>query len=282
MIVIYKNALPINEKYSTMIEMKYRHNLKYDYPDNIHGHMIAPKQVRKDNLDKNYPYYRHDFIYNVARVFTEIFFIIVGIPFVFFKFGLRVKNKHNRKALKKMLRKKQGLITICNHIFDEDYIAIRTAMAPTMGYVSLWKDNHLRRMGRFIRLGGSIPVPRDDSSATLSMMRGVEKCLKDGHWLHIYPEASMFYYYQEVRPFVDGAFVFAIRNNTPIVPMAFSYRPAKGLYKLWKKDKPLINLSFGEPIYPDPKLGLNNRIEDLKNRCHAAVSKLMEEGTPEV
>ena len=77
--------------------MKYHHGLHYDYPEDVHGHMIAPKQVRKDTLDKNFPYYRHDFWYNFARVLMEIFFIVVDTPFIFFKFGLKIINKKNRK-----------------------------------------------------------------------------------------------------------------------------------------------------------------------------------------
>ena len=263
-----------------MLVMKYRHNLQYDYPEDLHGHMIDPKQVRKDTLDKNFKYYRHDFFYNLGRLFIELIILIAGIPFVFFKFGLKVYGKKNRKILKKNMKK--GVITIANHIYDEDYVTIRVALAPRMGYISMWKNNHLRRIGWMIRLAGSIPVPKEDSSATLSMMRGVDKCLQDGHWFHIYPEASMFYYYQDVRPFVDGAFVFAVRNNKPVFPMAFSYRPAKGLYRLWKKDKPLINLSFGEPLYPNNDLPMRERITDLNNRCHAAVKQLMEDNTPEI
>ena len=260
--------------------MKYRHNLQYDYPEDLHGHMIDPKQVRKDKLDKNYPYYRKDFFYNLGRIFIEIILIIAGIPFVFFKFGLKVYGKKNRKLLRKTMKK--GCITIANHIYDEDYVTIRTALLPRLGYISMWRNNHLRRIGWMIRLTGSIPVPKNDPSATLSMMRAVDQCLQDGNWFHIYPEASMFYYYQDVRPFVDGAFVFAVRNNKPIFPLAFSYRPAKGLYKLWKGKKPLINLSFGEPIYPNKDLPMREAIADLNQRCHAAVKKLMEDHTPEI
>lgn len=263
-------------------DMKYRHSLKYDYPEDLHGHMIDPKQVWKDRLDKNYRYYRHDFFYNFLRVMIEIILIVIGIPFVFLKFGCKVINKQNRKVLKKMIKNKQGVITIANHIYDEDYVTIRTKLAPHMGYISMWKNNHLRPIGWIIRLTGSIPVPKNDSSATMAMMRAVDKCLQDGHWFHIYPEASMFYYYQDVRPFVDGAFVFAVRNNKPIVPLAFSYRPPRGLYKLWKGKKPLINLSFGEPIYPNSDLPVRERISDLNKRCYEAVKKLMEEGTAEI
>ena len=262
--------------------MKYHHGLKYDYPKDIHGHMIDPKQVRKDTLDKNFPYYRHDFWYNFARVLIEFIIIVIGTPFIFLKFGLKIINKKNRNALRKAIKKKEGLITIANHIYDEDYVTIRRALIPRMGYVSMWKNKHLRRLGFMIRLTGSIPVPKDDSSATLAMMRGVDKCLQDGNWFHIYPEASMFYYYEDVREFVDGAFVFAVRNNKPVYPMAFSYRPAKGLYKLWKKKYPLINLNFGEPIYPNNDLPMRERITDLNKRCHSAVKMLMEEGMAEI
>lgn len=263
--------------------MKYHHGLKYDYPEDIHGHMIDPKQTRKDTLNKDFPYYRKDFWYNFGRAIVEFIIMTVGIIFVKLKFGLKVLNKDNRKALKKMIKKKEGVITIANHIYDEDYVTIRRALIPHMGYISMWKNNHLRRIGWIIRLAGSIPVPKNDSSATLAMMRAVDKCLQDGNWFHIYPEASMFYYYEDVRPFVDGAFVFAVRNNKPIVPMAFSYRPAKGLYKLWKKKgAPLINLNFGTPIYPNNDLPMRERITDLNNRCHDAVKKLMDEGMAEI
>ena len=263
--------------------MKYHHGLHYEYPSDVHGHMIDPKQTRKDTLNKDFKYYRKDFGYNILRVFMQIFLATVGSVYVFFKFGCKVYGKKNRKVLKRMIRKREGVITIANHIYDEDYITIRTKMLPHMGYISMWKNNHLRSIGGLIRIAGSIPVPKDDSSATMSMMRGVDKCLQDGNWFHIYPEASMFYYYEDVRPFVDGAFVFAVRNNKPVVPLAFSYRPPKGLYKLWKKKgAPLINLSFGEPIYPNNDLPMRERITDLNNRCHAAVKKLMDEGMAEI
>ncbi|NLB48319.1 MAG: hypothetical protein GX813_00490, partial [Erysipelotrichia bacterium] len=193
--------------------MKYRHQLHYDYPSDPQGHMIAPKQVRKDNLDKNYPYYRNDFWYNVGCFIMGYLLIIIGFPYFFFRYGLRINGKHNRKLLKKQI--KNGVITISNHIFDEDYPAIRRAMAPCRGYISMWKNNHLRPLGHLIRFAGAIPIPTGDASATISMMRGIDKCLQDGNWLHIYPEASMFYFYQEIRPFVDGAFLFAARNNKP-------------------------------------------------------------------
>ena len=100
--------------------------------------MIDPKQVRKDTLDKNFPYYRHDFWYNFARVLIEFIIIVIGTPFIFLKFGLKIINKKNRNALRKAIKKKEGLITIANHIYDEDYVTIRRAIMPRMGYVSMW------------------------------------------------------------------------------------------------------------------------------------------------
>ena len=126
--------------------MKYHHGLDYDYPKDVHGHMIDPKQTRKDTLNKDFPYYRKDFWYNFARAIIEFIIMTVGVIFVKLKFGLKVYHKENRKVLKKMIKKKEGVITIANHIYDEDYVTIRRALIPHMGYVSMWKNNHLRRV----------------------------------------------------------------------------------------------------------------------------------------
>lgn len=262
--------------------MKYKHGLHYDYPEDVHGHMIAPKQSRKDNLNKDYPYYGHTFWHKFVNVLIEIFFIVIAVPVMKIMYGYKIIGK---KQLKKNHKDalKNGFITVCNHIFDADYVVIRCAMKPKMGHVLLWKNNHLRRMGVWIRASGSIPVPKNDLGATLSMMRGVDQALKDKHWVHIYPEASMFYWYQDIRPFTDGAAMFACRNNKPIIPMSFSYRPPRGLYKLWRrKGAPCVNISFGEPLYPNKDLPLKEAIVELNNRAHDAVKKLMVDNTPDV
>lgn len=262
--------------------MKYRHGLHYDYPSDQHGHMIDPKQVRKNNLNNKYPYYGKSFGLKFMSVVMELFIILIATPFCKLKFGLKKIGKREfKKKYKKLL--KDGFISVSNHVFDEDYLCIRSFMQPRRGRVILWHNNHLRRMGTWIRFMGSIPIPKNDMSATLAMMHGVDDCLKDKNWIQIYPEASMFYYYEGVREFVDGAAMFAVRNNKPIVPFAFSFRPVTGIYKLWKrKGYPCVNLSIGEPLFPNKDLPFKEAIKDLNDRARNAVIELMEKNTPEV
>ena len=46
----------------------------------------------------------------------------------------------------------------------------------------------------------------------------VEKILKNGDFILIYPEQSMWLNYQKPKPLKDGAYRFAVKNNVPIIP----------------------------------------------------------------
>ena len=56
--------------------MKYHHTLSFDYPENIHSHMIAPEQVGKDVLDENFKYYDKSLKF-FNRLIHFVFMILV-------------------------------------------------------------------------------------------------------------------------------------------------------------------------------------------------------------
>ena len=59
----------------------------------------------------------------------------------------------------------------------------------------------------------------------------------------------------------------------PVLPLAFSYREPKGLYKLFGK-KALFTLTIGEPMYANSELSRMEAIEDLTKRLHEEVCRL--------
>ena len=109
----------------------------------------------------------------------------------------------------------------------------------------------------------------------------VKECVDDGNMVHFYPEASMWYYYQGLREFKPGCFVLAAKCNKPVVPLAISFRPAKGLYKLWKrKGYPTCTVEVGKPIFPDNSLEFKDCVNKLKDDCYKATKEMMEKNTP--
>ena len=253
--------------------MKYRHELNYQYPEDLNSYMYPPKQVRKDNLDREYVYLSHR---HAFRRFVKQANIWLGAPGLKSRYGLKIVGKKNRDLLKRAME--TGAITICNHIHKNDYKLIKSALPTRKSTILVPKEVHLSRKGRYLRKLGSIPVPSGNKEAMKAMEVATDVCLVTGNWLHIFPEVSMFPYYQDLRPFNDEAFKIAVRNNRPIFPLAFSYRPRKNK----RNKKPLLTLSFGEPISPDLHLPLEDAVIDLSLKCHIAVKKLMENNTPEI
>lgn len=259
--------------------MKYKVKLHYDYPTDIHQHMIDPPQVRKNDLDKNFAYYDTSKWYKFKRFIWFIIHNTLIRLFIFFRYKLHIYGKENLKKYKSILDK--GFVSVCNHVFDLDFACLKTALLPRNGFVMVWHNNHLRKIGKMLHEYGTIPIPRDDFNASLKMFRDIKHLLNDGKWLHIYAEETMWYYYQGLREFRDGAFYIACQNDRPILPLAISFRPAKGIMKLWKKNEPCVNVSIGELLFPNKELEMDDRIADLRDRAHAQVEKQLWEYTPE-
>lgn len=261
--------------------MKYRPDLHFVYPDQVDGHMIAPTLIFDEKiLGPDYPYYDRRPFFVFKQTLMQLFLLFIAIPVTHVRFGLRVKGRSNLRKHRKEI--KNGAITVCNHVFDWDYFCVRAAIYPRKQYFSIWKNNLLRSIGPSMRLAGAVPIPSGNLAAIRSFERDVLKLLQDGRWLHFYPEGSMWYYEENLRPFKKGIFSFAYRSDKPVIPLAISYRPAKGLYRLFKGKYPLCTISIGEPLFPDLSLPKEEAVEKLRQQAHAAVAFQMEKYTAEI
>ena len=84
--------------------------------------------------------------------------------------------------------------------------------------------------------------------------------------LHMYPEGSLWPYYEKVRNFKYGAFKIATLANTPVVPIKFVLEKPTGIYELYKR-KPCLHAYILPAIYPDENLEIKDRIADLKDEA---------------
>lgn len=260
--------------------MKYKVNLHFVYPEDQHAHMIDPEQTHKNDLDAKYNYYNTSFWYKSKRFLMNAFMQTIGRLIIFFRYKPHYFGKENIKKYKDVL--KNGFVSVCNHVFDWDFLVLRNTITFKKGFVLLWHNNHNRKIGNLIHNFGSVPIPKDDIGASLKMHRDIKRLLDDGQWLHIYAEESMWYFYQGVREFRNGASYIACHNNKPILPLSISFRPATGLCKLWKKDYPNVNVTIGEPIFPNENLPIEERIKDLTKRSHDIVESQLWDHTPDV
>lgn len=262
--------------------MKYKHGLHFDYPDDIHGHMIAPEQVRDEKLDENFKFYDKSKKLRFLQNLLQFVFLILVFPVNYFRYGCKIKGRNRIRKFKKEY--KGGFITVCNHVFEWDYICIRSAMRQQRGYMTIWKNNHNSSLGKTMRVVGSIPIPdRNNLEGMCAFNKAIEDALNDGRMIHFYPEGSMWYFYQGLREFLPGAFHYAVYCDKPVIPLAISFRPAKGIFKLWKRHgAPCVTIEIGNPIYPDKSLNKQQAIKDISDRAYSSMKEMMDKNTPNI
>lgn len=241
--------------------MYYKEDLGYEYPLRSDEHMLKVKHLVDTNFDEKYNYLDKSKWYKFKRGLLWIGLQLVGFPICCnLIHGLKIHGRKNLKKNKELL--KNGAITICNHVFMLDYVCVLKAIRPHLQYHPGWKTNFEGSNRGFIRLVGGIPVPTDNPRAMVMFRRAIDEVLSTGKWLHFFPEGSLWFYYPDIRPLKPAVFKFAVKHNKPIIPLTISFRPRKGLYKLYKK-KPCVDIHIGEPLLPDTSLDKNDAADKL-------------------
>ena len=247
---------------------------KYPYPENTDGHYMEVKMDRGIIFDKNYPYVDYSKGFAFKRFWVRVLLRLLVFPFMEpFKTGLKIKGKNNLKKYKDVL--KDGAITIANHVHVWDYICVMKALHNfKWTYLLSWNKNVNGDSGPLVRMVGGIPIPENDPEATVAFNKSLKQILNEGRFLHIYPEGSMWEYYAPIRPFKNGAASLAIKNNKPILPMAFSYRKPGWIRRKIFKQPAALTLTIGEPLFANPDLDKTAQVDDLTTRMHESVCHL--------
>jgi 1-acyl-sn-glycerol-3-phosphate acyltransferase len=154
-----------------------------------------------------------------------------------------------------------------------DFLCVLQAVRFRRLYFPAWKENLSGPDRHLIRLVGGIPVPTD-LHVIKYFNNAFDELHQRGKWFHVFPESSNWPYYQPIRPFKKGMFTMAYKYQIPVIPLAFSYRPPRGLYRLFKKKYPLVTLRIGEPILPDCSLPRKEAVSLLRELCHKRIVEL--------
>ena len=246
---------------------------KYPYPEDTSGHYGTFKMDRGIIFDKDYPYVDNSSSFAFKRFWVRLLMRLIVFPMAKVKMGIRIKGKENLKRYKKLLS--NGAISISNHIHPWDYICVMKALHHIKWTYLLSLDKNINdNSGPLVRLVGGIPIPENDKEATIAFSKAINKLLEEKNIIQIYPEGSLWDYYAPIRPFKRGAASIAIKNNKPIIPMAFSYRKPGWIRQKLFKQTALFTLNIGKPILANLDLQKTAQIDDMTIRAHQAVCAL--------
>ena len=245
---------------------------KFPYPEYTDQHYLKVKKNNGLVFDENYDFIDNRKSFKFKRFWVRILLATIVFPMTKIRMGLKINGKQNLKRFKHVID--NGVISAANHVHLWDYLMITYAIRFRHPHVLVWAPNIRGETGGLMRLVGGIPIPDDSHKGTIKLLSTIEEMMERGKWLHIYPEGSMWEYYQPIRPFKRGAAYFAIHTNRPIIPMAFSYREPSWIRKHIFKQDAAITVTVGEPIYKDDTLPEAEQRIDLATRVHEAICKL--------
>ena len=202
----------------------------------------------------------HSLIYKILS--SLLYLIAYPILFLITKIflGLKIEGRENLSKVG------DEYIVVANHINMIDCAMIALSIFPRVPYfLTLQSNLEIPFIKYLVMLFRGLPIPRNKSGKE-KMVNTINKLLKNGEVVGIYPEGHLIPYCDIIREFKNGAFNFSVKNNVPIIPVVFTYREVDDIRRFIKK-KPFITLTILEPEYPINEVSKES-IKELKNRVY--------------
>lgn len=270
-----ENSCYENRRYKAMevAPGTYVPEMSTPYPeDDPYQHLVPVEKVCSLTFDENYPYLDdspqfkkerfkcYTLAYTWCRLMNPI------------RYGLRI---HGRSILRRYRRELSGgAITICNHAYRWDLVSVLHAIRWQKLWVPVYGENLMTKDQWYIKHIGGIPVP-DSMAAMKKFNEAFDELHRRRQWFHVFPEECRWDYYKPIRPFRKGAFSMSYKYGMPILPCCLTYRPRTGLYRLFgDQSKPLLDITIGEPIFPDTKAPRKTEVDRLRAVAHARLEQM--------
>jgi len=240
---MFKDAVEYyTEYYKTLPTIPIKPHI--DYPTSFDQHILECKHNKNHTLiDKNYKYIRKNPFYNlgagILRVLALLLLPFWTKPYTHYK----IKGKENIKGLKK-----KGVIIVSNHVHSTDSPIIATRIfgwGRKVRIVTLSENIDIPIAGDLIKALGVLPLG-DTLGGMKKFKQTIDKLLAQNKPVLFFPEAALWPYYRGIRPFHKGAFVFAVNDDVPILPIISTFITRKN-----GKQKMIVNIL--PPIYPEGK-----------------------------
>lgn len=206
------------------------------------------------------------------------------------KIKSKVMTKYGEHMVKKLLKEKKliikdvvgmenmqevksGAIITCNHFnpfdcFTVELIFRYSGQSKNKKIFKIIREGNYTNFkgiyGFFFRNCDTLPLGSTKKAMTC-ILKAVDKILKRGDFVLIYPEQSMWWDYKQPKPFRNGAFNFAVKSNVPVIPTFITFNDSDVIGEDGNAVQE-YTVHIGKPIYKDENLSSKeniNRMRDL-------------------
>jgi len=143
-------------------------------------------------------------------------------------------------------------VIVANHNSVLDILVLGAVLGVDYKWAAKRSLFRVPFLGWHLALAGHIPVDRDKKHAMRVLDRAFARTLRAGNYLLIFPEGTRSVD-SEIRSFKMGAFVTAVRNQVPIVPVVIDGTASlmeKGRWTLCERSLRKVKVRVLHPIQP--------------------------------
>lgn len=184
------------------------------------------------------------------------------------KSGNLIINEIN--GMENALGVKSGAIVTLNHFNPLDTFAIERAFKDAGIQKRIYKviregnyTNFPGKFGLYFKHDNTLPLSQLPETMEI-FEEAIETILKEGNFVIVCPEQSMWLNYKQPKPLKYGAFKWATLNNVPVIPTFITMRD-KDIIEGSENATQAYNINIGKPIYPDNTLLPKENICKMRN-----------------
>ena len=186
------------------------------------------------------------------------------------------------KGVENFKNLRSGAIITCNHFNAFDSFAMQLAYdaaeQPDRVFYRVIREGNYTSFpgfyGYLMRNCNTLPLS-SNLGTMKKFMQGVDRLLKEGHFILVYPEQSMWWNYRKPKPLKNGAYSFAVRNKVPVLPCFITMKDSDimGEDGFYVQE---YTIHIGEPIYPNPELSYRESVKDMRDRNYQLWKEIYE------
>ncbi len=165
----------------------------------------------------------------------------------------------------------KGAVYTCNHINKFDGLVMIWALKHSgnrpLRIMTADFNNRNDALGELMRADGILPF-KNTPACVKAFGEAVAHYLSIGTGVLFFPEGSEWWCYEKPRPFMDGAFHYAVKNNVPVVPAFITFKKRGEFFKSGIEMRD-FTVNFLKPVYPDEKLSKKENVQMMKEKNFA-------------
>ena len=230
------------------------------YKDELNEEFSTAKIVPR-KIDENYKYIHKSVIWNaIAFLLQNVLSVPIKFLYAKIKFKIKYVGKEKLKPYKK-----QGYFIYGNHtqIFADTFITSNTNYPKKNFFIVNPENVSMKFLGNIVEMLGAIPIP-SNKEAMKNFLEVIEKRIKDGNSVTIFPEAHIWPYYIKIRPFKTVSFKYPVQLNVYTFSVTNTYQSYGK-----NNDKVRIVTYVDGPFFPDDECKtMKEKQQNLRDKVY--------------